>query len=223
MTLAFHLALCLAGLAPRLAPVVPVLDSMYQAGNYERVVELAPAFLADSARSAADSCNLERTCAFALVALGRNDEAAKEFRTLLARDPNLTLDPETVSPKIRAVFDAAKTQALLSPPPSLPSPPTLRPRPMPLSVLIPGLYQAQSGRRVIGYSLLGATGLTLAGLVFSQVQYNDARAGYLSASTPPDIAGRYRAADDWSHARLVLSGTAVAFWLVGLITALRSP
>jgi hypothetical protein len=201
------------------------LDSVYQAGDYERVVQLAPSLLADSARTAADSGAVNRTYAFALVALGRADEAAAVFHRLIARDPSLTLDPEAVSPKIRAVFESVKAQMAAPPPPPQTVPPEtlyLR-RPVPLSVLIPGLHQMTTGRPLVGYALAGAAALSLAGIAVSHIEYNDARAEYMKASTPQDIADRYRVADDWSHARVVLSGTAIAFWLVGLITALRSP
>ena len=40
-----------------LAAAVP-LDNIYQGGDYERVVQLAPSFLADSARTAADSSTI---------------------------------------------------------------------------------------------------------------------------------------------------------------------
>jgi hypothetical protein len=205
--------------------VLSPLDSVYQAGDYERVAQLAPSFLADSARTAADSGALNRTYAFALVALGRTDEAAAVFHRLIARDPSLTLDPEAVSPKIRAVFESVKAQMAAPPPPPQTVPPEtlyLR-RPVPLSVLIPGLHQMTTGRPLVGYALAGAAALSLAGIAVSHIEYNDARAEYMKASTPQDIADRYRVADDWSHARVVLSGTAIAFWLVGLITALRSP
>jgi hypothetical protein len=210
-------------LAAALAP----LDSLYQAGDYERVIQFAPSLLADSARTSADSAALNRTYAYALVALGRTDEAAVVFRGLIAKDPGLTLDPETVSPKIRAVFESVKAQMALppSPPvprPSLPETVYLR-RPVPLSVLVPGLRQIQTGRPAAGYALAGATALSLAGLLLSHVEYNSARAEYLSASTPQDIADRYQTTDNWSHARVILSGSTVAFWLVGLITALRTP
>lgn len=205
--------------------VLSPLDSVYQAGDYERVAQLAPSFLADSARTAADSGALNRTYAFALVALGRTDEAAAVFHRLIARDPSLTLDPEAVSPKIRAVFESVKAQMAAPPPPPQTVPPEtlyLR-RPVPLSVLIPGLHQMTTGRPLVGYALAGAAALSLAGIAVSHIEYNDARAEYMKASTPQDIADRYRVADDWSHARVVLSGTAIAFWLVSLITALRSP
>ncbi len=203
------------------------LDSLYQTGDYERVAELAPFVLADSARSAADSSAVNQTYAFALVALGRTDEAATVFRRLLLEHPDLTLDPEAVSPKIRAVFESVKAQMALppSPPaprPSLPETVYLR-RPVPMSVLVPGLRQIQTGRPAAGYAFAGATALSLAGLVFSHVAYGDARADYLQASSPQDIADRYRDANNWSHVRIVLSGTTVAIWLTGLLTALRSP
>jgi hypothetical protein len=207
-----------------LAATAP-LDGIYQAGDYERVVRLAPVFLADSARTAADSGAIDRTYAFALVALGRTDEAAVVFRRLLTMDPNLKLDPEAVSPKIRAVFESVKAQTVTPHDPQRTAPPeTLRMRqPVPLSVLIPGLYQIATGRTLTGYALAGATALSIAGLVLSHVAYNDARADYLQASSPQDIADRHRDANNWSHARVVLSGTTAALWLTGLLTALRSP
>ena len=82
-----------------LVAAVAPLDSIYQAGDYERVVQLAPGFLADSALTAEDSTAASRTYAFALVALGRTDEATAVFRKLLTTDPSMTLDPESVSPK----------------------------------------------------------------------------------------------------------------------------
>jgi hypothetical protein len=210
------LLLLVAALAP--------LDSLYQVGDYERIVRLAPSFLADSTHTAADTSSLDRTYAFALVALGRTEEAAVVFRRLIAADPGLTLSPEAVSPKIRAVFESVKTQRAVPSPPESVHPETVCVRrPMPLSVLIPGLHQMKTGRSAAGIALAGATALSLAGLLLSHVEYNNARAEYLKASTPQDIADGYETSDSWSHARVILSGTALASWLVGLITALRSP
>ncbi|MBN2464799.1 hypothetical protein JXD38_04135 [candidate division WOR-3 bacterium] len=208
-----------------LVAAIAPLDSVYQAGEYENVVQLAPGFLADSARTAADSVFVSRIYASALVALGRTDEAAAVFRQLLIKDPSLTLDPEMVSPKIRAVFESVKAKALMPipAPKSTPAETMYLRQPTPLSVLIPGLHQIQAGRSAAGYALAGATALSLVGLVFSHVAYNDARADYLQASSPQEISDRYRDANNWSHVRVALSGTTVTFWLTGLITALRSP
>ncbi len=208
-----------------LVAAIAPLDSVYRAGGYERVVQLAPGFLADSALTAGDSVAVNLTHASALVALGRTDEASAVFRTLVAKNPNLTLDPEAVSPKIRAVFGSVKAEAVVTPPQPKSMPPEtvyLR-QPVPLSVLVPGLHQITTGRSAVGYALAGATALSIAGLVLSHVEYNYARADYLQASSPQAIADRYRDANNWSHARVVLSGTTAAFWLTNLITALRSP
>jgi len=207
-----------------LAAMVP-LDNIYQAGDYERVVQLAPSFLADSARTAADSSSVNRTYAFALVALGRTDEAAAVFRRLIAGNPGLTLNPEAVSPKIRAVFESVKAQMAAPPLPHKPVPPetVYRRQPVPMSVLVPGLHQITNGRPAAGYALAGAAALSLAGTVISHLQYNEARSEYLRASTPQDIASRYNTANNWSHARIVFAGTAAASWLASLITALRTP
>ena len=201
------------------------LDSLYQAGEYERVIQLAPALLADSARSPADSSAINRARAFALVALGRTDEAAAVFRLLIAGNPTLALDPGTVSPKIRAVFEGVRAQMVVTPAPLAVAPveTVYRRQPTPLTVLVPGLQQVRAGRRGVGYALAGATALSLAGLALGHFEYNNARAGYLKATSQQEITDRYHVAANWSHARIVLSGTTAVCWLIGLITALRSP
>jgi hypothetical protein len=54
-----------------------------------------------------------RTLGMAYVALGKIDEAKKDFKRLLRIDPSSTLD-RSVAPKVRAVFEEAKSDAATS-------------------------------------------------------------------------------------------------------------
>jgi hypothetical protein len=54
-----------------------------------------------------------RTLGMAYVALGKIDEAKKDFKRLLRIDPSSTLD-RSVAPKVRAIFEEAKSEAATS-------------------------------------------------------------------------------------------------------------
>jgi hypothetical protein len=73
-----------------------------------------------------------RTLGMAYVALGKLDEAKKDFRLLLRVDPSTTLD-RSVAPKVRAVFEDAKSEAATSGKALAPALPSLTPQLEPLS------------------------------------------------------------------------------------------
>jgi tetratricopeptide (TPR) repeat protein len=54
-----------------------------------------------------------RTLGMAYVALGKIDEAKKDFKRLLRIDPSSTLD-RSVAPKVRAIFEEAKSEVAVS-------------------------------------------------------------------------------------------------------------
>jgi len=58
-----------------------------------------------------DRVRLEIASATAYVALGQNDAALESFERALAADPNLELDAALTSPKVLAVFRAARRHA----------------------------------------------------------------------------------------------------------------
>jgi hypothetical protein len=201
------------------------LESLYQGSCYDSVVQLAPAYLADSTSSRSDSIRVFELWAFAQVATGRNEVAALTFQRLLTLQPDLQLDAETVSPKIRSVFDQVKQEMRSS---TKPVPPLqhdtvlLRPH-VPLSVLIPGLYQVQQRRKTKGYALLFSGAISLAGLVASEVAYERAHNQYLNTTQPSMIPARYNTANNWFRTRTVFVGTTTLIWLCGLIDGLLDP
>lgn len=196
------------------------LEEFYTRGEYDRVVELAPAMLAESTRTRADSIAVLELAAFSEVALGRNRDARRTFRELLDIEPGLELDPQRVSPKIRAVFDGVRREV-----PDRPEPASVdtvyRRRPVPLSVIIPGAAQFGQGRRGAGYALLGFGVVSAGGLVAGIVGYEGARRDYLAATGSDDIAARYATANNWYRARTVLIGTTTFIWLYNLFDAVR--
>lgn len=82
--------------------------SAYGAGNYELAMKrLGEAAQGIELLEIPEQITVHKYTAYTLIAFDRNDEAKKEFRLALGLDPTLTL-PDSVSPKIRAVFDEAK-------------------------------------------------------------------------------------------------------------------
>lgn len=197
------------------------LIQQYNAGNYEAVVARAESVLTEPGITRADSLRITKIHAFALVAVGRTRQAEEVFLRLLERYPNTELDPREVSPKIRAVFEEVKRQALSRPAPVRVDTVRLR-QPVPLSVLVPGVSQLQAGRRARGYALLGATAISLAGLGLSHFSYQHARGEYLSATESQQVLDRYETANNWYRARTAFLGTTAIAWLASLLDAIRS-
>lgn len=80
----------------------------YNAGNYELALKrLQEVETHLDLLEASEQVSVHRFLAYTQVAFDRDEEAKAEFRHALQLDPTLTL-PDTVSPKIRAVFDSAK-------------------------------------------------------------------------------------------------------------------
>jgi hypothetical protein len=202
-----------------LAALTP-LDSVYNSGDYEGVVEQAPLLLSGTELDADDSTAVNLLYASALIALGRTEQASTLFRALLARQPGLQLDPERFSPKIRGVFEQVRAETLTAP--------AARARPdtlylsnrAPLAALVPGLHQLQTRRPVQGWALLGAATLAIAGTGLSHVLYSQTHGDYLAATQPNQISERYATANTWYQARAVSAASALGIWLYSLIDAL---
>jgi tetratricopeptide (TPR) repeat protein len=137
------LALALAGsllvtvAAPTLAradvdsPLVKKGLSAYAELDYATAAELLEQARAESL-TREEKLVTYRTLAMAYVALGKLDEAKKDFRLLLHIDPSTTLD-RSVAPKVRAVFEDAKAEAATSGRALAPALPSLTPQLEPLS------------------------------------------------------------------------------------------
>jgi hypothetical protein len=206
-----------------LAAVLGQLAGVYNSGDYEQVVQQAPESLAVASTSA-DSVRVLELYAFSLVALDRNQEAERAFRQVLRLKPGLELDPETTSPKIRAVFDAVRQEQQAEPVPAHPRQDTLfLVRGPSLALLVPGLSQVMNHRRVEGYALLSAGAVSLVGLGIGHFEYNSAHESYVQANDPMTAQSRYSTANRWFRTRTVFIGTTALVWLYSLIDGLVRP
>ena len=97
----------------------------YQALDYERAVALLRQAFSESLDVTQKTIVL-RTLAFAHVALDAEDQARAEFRLLLRIDPKVALD-ETVSPRVRLIFEEARSEI---------APLVVAPAPSPAPVLL---------------------------------------------------------------------------------------
>lgn len=97
-----------AELAARVGKQLAVAEQAYKDGSYSDVPAMLDKVLSQEDPSEQQLAELFRLKAYAYVALGLDELAVKAFREVLARDPQLSLDEATVSPKIRAALNRAQ-------------------------------------------------------------------------------------------------------------------
>jgi len=94
---------------------------LYLTGEYEKALkELEKLKPYVSVMKAPDKVELYKYLGFCHIAFGNMDLAKEAFQEALKANPNLALDPNTVSPKIMEVFEEVK--ATMPPPPPAPVP-----------------------------------------------------------------------------------------------------
>ncbi|MBK6910417.1 MAG: hypothetical protein IPH10_05725 [bacterium] len=212
------------------ANVLSEADSLFHAGDYDRVELLA--LRAEQSNDLPDSerVALELLGGYSLIMLGREDDARVHFTHALELDSTLTLDPVVVSPKFRVVFDELKRDWLASRATEVsPDDPTRKvtdqgtriesvrrsaTRPARLSAvrlnfLCPGAGFVREGRVARGLLHAGVT-VVLTGLWLSEIsQNNSSREDYLAAATTAEAERLY---DDYNahHRQMWTFGLAAA-------------
>lgn len=91
--------------------------TFYYNGEYEyaiRELENAMRYLEQLKQS--DQVEAYKYLAFSYVAFGDRNKAKEQFKKALHLNPDLELDPATVSPKIIKVFEEAKAEMVTAPP-----------------------------------------------------------------------------------------------------------
>jgi hypothetical protein len=189
------------------------LDSLYTASRYAEVARQAPMTLAE-VKTRADSARAYELQASALVAIGQQPAAESAFGRMLEIDPDRRLDPQAVSPKIRAVFE----RVLVSGRPGRAATPARQP--VPVSVIVPGLSQIRAGHAALGWTMAGIVLASAAGAGASHVAYQHTYDQYLQATIPTDVASRYETADRWYQTRTLFISAAVVAAAWSLIDGL---
>jgi LysM repeat protein len=96
-------------LAARVGGLLAEADKSYRDGEYAAVLANLDKLLSEEDPSEVQLTEIFRLKAFCYVALGMDDLAERAFREVLARKPAILLDEATVSPKIRAALDRARS------------------------------------------------------------------------------------------------------------------
>ncbi len=89
-------------------PLIRQGAELYDELRYEEALQTLSAALVRSGNSDHDRTTIYRLLAFTYLALGRQEEAAGAYRSLLAIEPDF--EPRDLSPRMRAFFDEVKRQ-----------------------------------------------------------------------------------------------------------------
>jgi tetratricopeptide (TPR) repeat protein len=97
--------------------------TFYYNGEYEYAIrELENAMVYLEQLKQTDQVEAYKYLAFSYVAFGNQTKAKEQFKKALQLNPDLELDPATVSPKIIKVFEEAKAEMATAPPEEPPEP-----------------------------------------------------------------------------------------------------
>jgi tetratricopeptide (TPR) repeat protein len=162
----------------------------YNNGEYESAInELEMALQYLKQLESVDQVEAYKYFAFSYVALGDKEKAKELFKTALTLNPDLILDPATVSPKIIKVFEEAKAEMELEPTPVEPGPPepvtplkkhrVSKTSALMRSCCVPGWGQMYKGHSGKGKKIMIASGITLGASIFSFVRRESAHNTYL--------------------------------------------
>jgi hypothetical protein len=201
------------------------LLSDYDRGDYQRVEALAESLTIDTTGLSRDDLATLRTYrAFALVALGRDDEAVTQFTLLLRQRPATDLNPEFVSPKIIAVFKSAQTEykrtiAVTSPaqPILLTANPPGKPGALLRTLLWPGWGQSYRGQVKRGRMFKIASLAAVAGLGIAELGTYLSHRDYLAARDANRISATYTAYNRWYRASNLAINLTVSVWVLGAV------
>jgi hypothetical protein len=155
---------------------------------------------------------LQVTAGFALIMLEREAEARTYFERALVAKPTLRLDPISVSPKFRVVFDEVREafeQRDLESAPKLSATPQVRNSSRVLNLLLPGVGFIREGNALRGAGWLGLTAASAIWFAASLAENFNAREKYLAATDPAKIRGAYNDYDD-AHRQA---------WTAGILSA----
>jgi hypothetical protein len=172
---------------------------------------------------------LYRILAYSAVARDDPELAKQYFRNGLSHNANLRLDRNLTSPKILEVFDQARVEykqvtikdrdALIDDLKSF----RLRIEGGKRSMMLPGLGQFHKGHSLRGNLMLGAAGLSIVGLAYSQVMVMDTEDRYQNAEDPFVAASNYDDYQLYWNMRYGFGFAIAAIWLGSTLEAFLTP
>ena len=182
--------------------ILTAAETSFNSGLYENAELIARRLLESRGLQDSDRISCERIIAFSLIAQGKPQSAQDHFISILSINSSFELDPVLTSPKILSVFTETKRQFALT----KSSDSTQRTVHDPFrsaityrALLFPGWEQIHSGRSTTGMTFMSVGILSLGSGVAAEFLRSSARKLYLSASSPSDIADKYKIYNRYYH------------------------
>jgi len=205
------------------------LESLYNQGQYQKVLDnIENIFRTEKNLSVTTLVQLYTYQAFSYVALDKKESAINAFRYLLIINPDITLDPRFVSPKIIELFEESKRLVgdTLQLKPSIfistektgSSRKSIRNQAI-KSLLYPGLGQLSQNKKTKGYSFLGGETISLIGLITSHFLTNSAHQKYLDNRDISKMDELYNNYASLYSARTGFIISSVGIWILSYIDA----
>lgn len=207
-------------------------EELYSRGEYLLIIDFIETTLSDTVGlDTEERILLLRLLGSSYVAVGNTESAKKQFKNMLKLEPDSELDPVSVSPKIVAVFQEAKreleAEQAISKPETLTT--ELAPRmpgrnvwlgPAMKSLIVPGLGQFQNGHQRKAYFFLSSEVVSLAGLLASQVKFEEARKAYAGNSDPSKMEALYGNYNTWYLVRNGFVATSIGICVLSSVDAI---
>lgn len=204
------------------------LESLYNQGLYQQVLDKVEDMLLNQKNiSEADLSKIYTYQAFAYVAVDKKEFAVSAFRYLLIINPNISLDPRYVSPKIIEVFEESKRRSgdtsrlrpsVLMPAEDMSTNNSIRNQAM-KSLLYPGLGQLSLNKKAKGYIFLSSETVSLAGLIAAHLLTNAAHKKYLDNQDMNQMDELYDDYSLWYRTRTGFIISSVSIWILNYIDA----
>lgn len=203
-----------------------LVRSLYDDGKYSNAEFEARRLLERREISDSLRMQIEQHLAFALVAQGQHDAAVEHFSAIFLLSPSFDLDAVLTSPKIMIAFNEAKLKFFSRQrhPVTETVTTTTHRQASWRTLVFPGWEQTYQGRSTAGIVFAGAGAVTLASLIYCDIQRRETRSDYLSASTSLLAASKYTSYNRYYKAEIYsVLAFAVAYFTSQLDVILTPP
>ncbi|MCC6475737.1 hypothetical protein IT157_01665 [bacterium] len=203
------------------SPLVQESDSLFHAGDYEKVELLALRAEQDTlSLSVEDRIALHLNGAYSLIMLSREDDARRQYEKALLLNSDLVLDPVLVSPKFRGLFEDVKLgmqREQIAEPKRGVVTRGARPLSLALNLFVPGVGHLQEGRTLRGVGYLALEAAMVGAWIYYAGEASDSRAAYLAEQDRTRVPGLYDEYDSDYRVMRAAASTAGAVYLLSQI------
>lgn len=203
---------------------------LYEALEFDKAIQSGQNLLKSNHRFSRDElATVHQYMALSFYNTGKIDSARSHFLTLLSIQPDVELDPISVSPKIISFFEQLKNETNASPT-DLSIGYTkyvflqdLRPGATFRSAVFPGWGQIYKHQKIRGYVIGGAFVASLVVTGISLYFEKDNHNKYLDSTAPASIEANYDTYNSWFKKRKVFTITTVSVWAFAILDAMWAP